>query len=75
MDRDISAKADRLYMNDSEFLRACIAVAGPLLLRQPKLVDLNRTELENLAAYIGNSLELRPAGFVWHVTGKKGEEA
>lgn len=61
LDAAITDDAAELGLTDSEFLRLCVYLGGPLLLSCPALKGLNRRELAELAANIGNTLVIRPA--------------
>jgi hypothetical protein len=61
VDKAIGDTASELGMSVSSFLRFCIYFAGAAALANPALIELNRANLERLAADVGNSLVIRPA--------------
>lgn len=63
VDKAIEDNASELGMTVSSFLRFCIYFGGAVALANPALIELNRANLERLAADIGNSLVIHPATF------------
>ena len=61
LQKAIEDDAAELDLSTSAYLRACVYLAGPLLLQHPALTSLNRRELAELAASIGNAIVIRPA--------------
>ena len=61
LQKAIEDDAAELGLSASAYLRACVYLAGPVLLQQPALTSLNRRELAELAANIGKTLVIRPA--------------
>lgn len=60
LDAAIDDDAAELGLTDSEYLRLCVYIGGPLLLSCPALKSLNRRELGELAANLGNTLVIQP---------------
>lgn len=60
VDKAIDDCASELGLTKSEFLRLCVYIGGPLLLSCPALKSLNRRELGELAANLGNTLVIQP---------------
>lgn len=60
LDAAIDEDAAELGLTDSEFLRLCVYIGGPLLLYCPELKSLNRRELGELAANVGTTLVIQP---------------
>ena len=61
LQKAIEDDAAELDLSTSAYLRACVYLAGPLLLRYPHLTLLNRRILHELAASICKTLVIRPA--------------
>ena len=61
LSRAIEEDAAELALSTSAYLRACVYLAGPMLMQHPALADLNRRELAELAANICKILVIRPA--------------
>lgn len=57
----IEDDAAELDLSTSAYLRACVYLAGPMLLRCPALAYLNRRILQELAASICKTLVIHPA--------------
>ena len=61
LQKAIEDDASELGISTSAYLRLCVYLAGPLLLQHPALTSLNRRELAELAANVGNAIVIRPA--------------
>lgn len=61
LQKAIEDDAAELGVSVSAYLRGIVYFGGPVFLRQPALILLNRRELGELAANIGNAIVIRPA--------------
>ena len=61
MQESIRNTASELGRSESAYLRACVWFGEQLFIRHPSLVDLNRAELGELAASIGQKIVIHPA--------------